>query len=59
MGCILEKAKVFRKSVNDISEKSSDFDIIISEVMKLPQGQLKKILTEPVLEVLRKYGVDI
>lgn len=59
MGCILEKAKVFRKSVDDISEKSSDFDIIISEVMKLPQGQLKKILTEPVLEVLRKYGVDI
>ena len=59
MGCILEKAKVFRKSVDGISEKSSDFDIIISEVMKLPQGQLKKILTEPVLEVLRKYGVDI
>ena len=59
MGCILKKAKEFRKSVDDISEKSSDLDIIISEVMKLPQGQLKKILTEPVLEVLRKHGVEI
>ena len=37
-------------------EKASDMDVIVSEIMKLPYGQLKKVLTEPVLEVLAKYG---
>ena len=36
--------------------KASDMDIIVAEIMKLPYGQLKKVLTEPVLEVLAKYG---
>ena len=38
--------------------KASDMDIIVSELMKLPYGQLKKVLTEPVLEVLAKYGYE-
>lgn len=36
--------------------KATDLDIIVTEIMKLPPGQLKKVLTEPVLEVLAKYG---
>ena len=36
--------------------KASDMDVIVFEIMKLPYGQLKKVLTEPVLEVLAKYG---
>ena len=36
--------------------KASDLDLIVAEILKLPYGQSKKVLTEPVLEVLRKYG---
>lgn len=36
--------------------KASDLDLIVAEILKLPYGQAKKVLTEPVLEVLRKYG---
>ena len=52
-----------RKELNELkvmirekSEKSADMDILVSEIMKLPYGQLKKVLTEPVMEVLEKYG---
>lgn len=38
------------------NEKASDLDIIVSEIMKLPPGQLKKVLTDEVLAVLAKYG---
>lgn len=37
-------------------EKATDLDIIVTEVLKLPYGQLKKVLTEPVMAVLEKYG---
>lgn len=55
------KAKIlaYNKSVKEKSEKAADLDIIIAEVMKLPPGQLKKVLTNDVLAVLKKYGVNI
>ena len=37
-------------------EKASDLDIIVMEIMKLPCGQLRKVLTDDVMEVLEKYG---
>lgn len=39
-------------------EKSNDLDILIGEILKLPQGQLKKVLTDEVMSVLSKYGVN-
>ncbi len=36
--------------------KASDMDIVVAEIIKLPYGQIKKVLTTPVLEVLAKYG---
>lgn len=45
-----------KESISERSKKASDLDIIVSEIMKLPHGQLKKVLTEPVMEVLAKYG---
>ena len=45
------KAKIGEKK-----EKASDLDIIVNQVMALPYGQLKKVLTDEVMEVLRKYG---
>lgn len=37
-------------------EKESDLDIIVSNIMQLPYGQLRKVLTNEVMEVLAKYG---
>ena len=54
-----ERIVKFNKYVKEKGEKASDLDVIIAEILNLPPGQLKKVLTEPVLEVLRKYGVEI
>lgn len=37
-------------------EKANDLDIIVSQIMQLPYGQLKKVLTDEVMAVLEKYG---
>lgn len=52
------KAKIiaYNKSVKEKADKATDLDIIVSEIMKLPYGQLKKVLTDEVLEVLKKHG---
>ena len=52
------KAKIltYNKARAVDKEKASDLDIIVSQIMKLPYGQLKKVLTEEVLAVLEKYG---
>ena len=52
------KAKIlaYNKSVKEKGEKATDLDILVAEIMKLPYGQLKKVLTDEVLAVLRKYG---
>lgn len=55
------KARIlaYNKTVAESAEKANDLDIVISEVMKLPPGQLKKIFTDNVLSVLAKYGLVI
>ena len=52
------KAKIiaYNKAVKEKSEKASDLDILVAQIMKLPYGQLKKVLTPEVLIVLEKYG---
>ena len=54
-----EKILAFNKSVKEKGEKATDMDIIVSAFAKLPPGQLKKVLTEDVIAVLKKYGVNI
>lgn len=51
-----ERIITFNRSVAEKSEKAADIDIIVSEIRKLPYGQLKKVLTVEVLSVLEKYG---
>lgn len=52
-----EIAAIKRKmEIDAADEKANDLDIIVSEIMKLPYGQLKKVLTPEVVEVLKKYG---
>jgi hypothetical protein len=52
------KAKIiaYNKAVKEKGEKATDLDILVSEIMKLPYGQLKKVLTDEVIAVLEKYG---
>lgn len=51
-----EKIKVIRQSFSEKKEKASDLGIIVSQIIKLPYGQLKKVLTNDVMAVLKKYG---
>ena len=54
------KAKIiaYNKAVKEKGEKATDLDIIVAEVMKLPYGQLKKVVTDEVMAVLKKYGYE-
>jgi hypothetical protein len=54
------KAKIlaYNKAVKEKAEKATDLDIIVAEIMKLPYGQLKKVLTDEVMAVLKKYGYE-
>lgn len=59
MGKWTEAAKTLKIQIDEKSEKSNDIDVILREVAKLPPGQLKKVLTVPVLLVLEKYGISL
>lgn len=52
------KAKIiaYNKAVKEKGNKASDLDILVAGIMKLPYGQLKKVLSEEVMEILEKYG---
>lgn len=51
-----EKIRIIRQILSEKKEKTNDLDIIVTQMMTLPYGQLKKVLTEEVLAVLEKYG---
>ena len=48
--------EALKAKAREIREKSADMDIIVAQIMELPYGQLKKVLTDEVLAVLAKYG---
>ena len=52
-----EKVAAIRTAFQDKKERATDLEIIVGEIAKLPYGQLKKVLTPAVLQVLEKYGV--
>lgn len=45
-----------KANIVEKKEKATDVDIIVSQIMTLPHGQVKKVLTDEVMEVLAKYG---
>lgn len=51
-----DKINVIKQSFSEKKEKATDLDIIVSQIMTLPYGQLKKVLTDEVMAVLEKYG---
>lgn len=52
------KIIAYNKTVAERTEKATDLDIVVAEIMKLPPGQLKKILTDKVISVLEKHGIS-
>lgn len=53
------KGAIKRKEYLDkCDEIASDMELLVEEIIKLPPGQLKKVLTEPVMSILAKYGVS-
>lgn len=51
-----EKILAFNKNRAEKDEKANDLDILVASIMKLPYGQLKKVLSNEVMSVLEKYG---
>lgn len=54
-----ERIIAYNKVVAEKAEKASDMDVLISAILALAPGQVKKIISdEAVLDVLRKYGYE-
>lgn len=53
------KLNALKDRIRKDHEKVSDMDTLMAEIMKLPPGQLKKVLTDEVKAVLKKYGYEI
>lgn len=54
-----ERIIAYNKKLAEQKEKTNDLDIIVGEIIKLPPGQLKKILTADVISVLAKHGYSL
>lgn len=54
-----EKILAYNRIIKEKKEKATDMEIIIAAFSKLPPGQLKKILTEDIVAIFKKYGVEI
>ena len=54
------RAKViaFNKAAAERTEKAADMDTLVAALLRLPPGQLKKVLSDDVLAVLSKYGYE-
>lgn len=49
----------YNKRVKKQADKANDADILIGALLKMPYGQLKKVLDdENVIAVLKKYGYE-
>lgn len=53
-----EKILAYNKAAAERKDKATDMDTLIAALAQLPQGQLKKILTDDVQAVLAKYGIE-
>lgn len=54
-----DRVIAFNKKRKETDEKANDMQIIAEKIAKLPAGQLKKILDEETITILKKYGVEI
>lgn len=52
-----EKILAYNRAAAERQDKANDLEILVAALVKLPPGQLKKVLTDDVLAVLAKYGI--
>ena len=45
-----------KQQIREQKEQAGDLQIFLNQVLQLPCGQLKKVLTEEAMTVLEKYG---
>ena len=45
-----------KQQISEQKEQAGDLQIFLKQVLRLPYGQLKKVLTEEAMMVLKKYG---
>lgn len=50
------RVDAFIQVAGERKEKAADLDTLVGAIMKLPYGQLKKVLTDEVMVILEKYG---
>ena len=53
-----KRAFEFNRKRAEADEKAADMQKIAEKLSQLPPGQLKKILDDEMIEILRKYGVE-
>lgn len=46
----------YNKQLAERKTKADDLDVLVAAILKLPPGQLKKVLSDEVVSVLEKYG---
>lgn len=51
-----EQILAFNRKRAEEGEKASDLDTLMKAIFELPPGQLKKVLSDEVIAVLKKYG---
>ena len=54
-----DRLNELKKKVVDFKEVCKDMKILADRLNELPKGQLKKVLTDDIREILEKYGVKI
>ena len=54
-----ESILAYNREIAAKKEKANDLDILIRGIMRLPCGQLKKLLTSDIIEILEKYGISM
>ena len=45
-----------KQQIREQKEQAGDLQIFLNQILQLPYGQLKKVLTEETMRVLEKYG---
>lgn len=50
------KVIAFNRQRKAQDEKAADVDVLVQAMLDLPPGQLKKLLSDDVKAVLKKYG---
>lgn len=52
-------AKKRQLVIQQTDATASDMIVVAEKMKKLPPGQLKKLLTPEILEILGKYGISV